>query len=276
MLDGTFALDGGAMFGVVPRSVWAREAPPDDEGRIALALRCLLIAVDDRLILVDTGIGGGWSERDGARYAIERPDDGLIGSLGRMGVGREAITDVVLTHLHFDHAGGVCLSDGQGNLGLSFPNARHHLQRRNLVHALHPTVRDRASYLEDRFRPMIGSRQLVLHDGPCELAAGVDLLLYEGHTVGQQLVRVRDPSNPRSWLLYSADIIPTSAHLAQAFVMGYDLLPDVTAREKKRILARAEEDGGLLVFEHDPKIAAARIRIDAKGRPVVDSIFERL
>ncbi len=272
VLDGTFALDGGAMFGVVPRALWERGDPPDQENRITLALRCMLVRVDERAILVDTGIGDKWSPRELSRFAIER-GNGLLGALEAFGLGREDITDVVLTHLHFDHAGGVTRKGTNGALELTFPRARHHLQRRNLKHALAATVRDRASYLPENFELLARSSQLVLLDGPQEIAAGVDVLLFEGHTYGQQLVRVRSPQrSPESktrWLLYGADIIPTSSHLGAAFVMGYDLMPDVTAREKERVLKRASEEDGAIVFEHDPKIAAATIRFDDRGRPSV-------
>lgn len=266
MLDGVFALDGGAMFGIVPKNVWERSDPPDRENRIALALRCLLIKIDSRIILVDTGAGERWSARDLERFGIDRSNGGLAGALALEGLSPEDITDVVLTHLHFDHAGGVKTSGG----ALAFPKARHYLQRRNLVHALHPTARDRGSYLPDKFDALLSSKQLTLLDGPGEIAAGVDVILFEGHTVAQQLVRVRDPSQRGApWILYGADIIPTSAHLGAAFVMGYDLTPDVTAREKTRALNRAVESSSLIVFEHDPKLAAATIRFDDQQRPAI-------
>jgi glyoxylase-like metal-dependent hydrolase (beta-lactamase superfamily II) len=269
VLDGVFSLDGGAMFGIVPRAIWERGDPPDPENRIVLALRCLLVQVDGRTILVDTGIGDKWSARDVARYAIAREGQGLVGALNAHGISREDVTDVILTHLHFDHAGGVTRRGEGGALELTFPKARHFLQRRNLMHALHPTVRDRGSYLEENFALLARSKRLELLDGPAELAPGVEVVLFEGHTVGQQLVRIRDPLAPRrGWILYGADIIPTSSHLSSAFVMGYDLSPDVTAREKARALARAAEEGGIVVFEHDPRIAAAMITFDEKGRPM--------
>lgn len=230
-----------------------------------MALRCLLIKVDERIILVDTGIGSKWTQKELERFAIDRSEGGIVASLAARNLTPDQITDVVLTHLHFDHAGGVVAADGS----LTFPNAVHWLQRRNLAHALHPTVRDKASYLAPCFDPLRRSKKLRLLDGPTELAAGVDVLLFEGHTVGQQLVRVRDPLQRAAWLLYGADIIPSSSHLSAAFVMGYDLTPDVTAREKARIVSRAEKENAILVFEHDPNIAAATVRLDQHGRPVV-------
>lgn len=274
--DGTFHLDGGAMFGIVPKPVWARTDPADEENRIHLALRCLFIRVDDRAILVDTGIGSIWSEGDVARYRIDHRPHDLVGALEAIGVAREAVTDVVLTHLHFDHTGGTCRAGRGGALELTFPAARHWVQRRNLAHALRPTVRDRGSYLPSGFAPLVGHRNLRLIDGPTEIAPGVDTLIFEGHTVGQQLVRVRDPRPGGRWLLYTADIIPSSSHLSAPCVMGYDLMPDVTAREKARIVARAEREGGVLAFEHDPRIAACTVVRDGRGRPAVGEAFEQL
>lgn len=269
ILDGTFSLDGGAMFGIVPKAVWGRSDPADTDNRIPLALRCLLIRVDDRVIVVDTGIGTKWSASDTKRFAIDHTQHELVRSLEALGVGREDVTDVILTHLHFDHAGGTTRFGPGGKQELTFPRARHYLQRRNLAHALRPNARDRGSYLAENFALLIDQKELILLDGPTEIAAGVDTILFEGHTIAQQLVRVRDPVKGGSWLLYTADIIPTSSHLGPAFVMGYDLMPALTAKEKLRVLERAEREGGLIAFEHDPKIAACTVRLDTHGRPVV-------
>lgn len=267
--DGSFWLDGGAMFGIVPKPLWARAEEPDDENRIPLALRSLLVRVDERVILVDTGIGTAWTAREIERYRIDHGRGGLIASLEALGVAREDVTDVVLTHLHFDHAGGTVRAGKGGTPELSFPRARHHVQRRNWAHALAPTARDRGSYLQDRFSLLSGRAELNLLDGPAELAPGVDVVIFEGHTVGQQLVRVRDPRPGGRWLLYAADIVPTSAHLGAAFVMGYDLFPDVTAREKQRLIEKAAREDGVLVLEHDPRMAACTVRLDGRGRPEV-------
>lgn len=273
VLDGTFLLDGGAMFGIIPKPVWAKSDVPDAENRILLSLRCLLVQVDERAIVVDTGIGTKWSDRDVERYGIDHRSAELLRSLESLGLGRDDVTDVVLTHLHFDHTGGTTRHAPDGSIELTFPRARHYLQRRNLGHALYPTVKDRGSYLGENFRALVDHGELVLLDGPAEIAAGVDVLIFEGHTVGQQLVRVRDPQPNGNWLLYAADIIPTSSHLASTFVMGYDLMPDVTAREKARIVERAVREGGLLVFEHDPRIAACTVKLDAAERPIMRDAF---
>lgn len=274
--DGSFLLDGGAMFGIVPKPVWSRTDAADPENRIHLALRCLLIQVDGRRIVVDTGIGTSWSDADIARFGIDHRQTDLLRDLEAVGVGREDVTDVVLTHLHFDHSGGTCRRAASGALELTFPNALHWVQRRNLAHALRPTARDRGSYLPQGFAPLVGHPNLRLLDGPVEIAPGVDTLLCEGHTIAQQLVRVRDPRPGGRWLLYTADIIPSSSHLAAAYVMGYDLMPDVTAREKARIVEVAEREGGVLVFEHDPRMAACTVALDVRGRPVVRDTLQSL
>ena len=266
-------LDGGAMFGIIPRPLWAPRIPPDDHGRIRLAVRPMLVRVDDRVILVDTGMGSKWSERDVERYGVDQSEHDLLRSLREASVAPEDVTDVVLTHLHFDHAGGTTSRDADGTLQLVFPNARHHLQRRNLQQALRPTSRDRGSYLAESFSPLIGASQLVLHDGPFELAAGVDTIVRDGHTIGLQMVRVRDPAGVDPWLLFTADVLPTSAHLAAAWVMGYDLRPDVSAREKARLVERAVTDKGLLFYEHDPVVVASTVELDDRGRPKVGESF---
>jgi glyoxylase-like metal-dependent hydrolase (beta-lactamase superfamily II) len=227
----------------------------------------MLVQVDDRTILVDTGVGVRWSEAERARFGIDHREHELVRSLAARGLGRDDVTDVVLTHLHFDHAGGTTRPRPDGRLELSFPRARHHLQRRNLAHARAPSSRDRASYLSESFEALLARPELlVLHDGPAELAAGVDTIVFEGHTPAQQLVRVRDPKPGGRWLLYAADLVPTLSHAAPAWVMAYDLEPAVAALEKARVLERAEREGGWLFLEHDPKSAFAEIRRAARGK----------
>jgi glyoxylase-like metal-dependent hydrolase (beta-lactamase superfamily II) len=269
--DGRFWLDGGSMFGVVPQALWKKSNPPDEEGRIELALRCLLLRAEGRVLLVDTGIGDHWPAEEAARFRIDR-GPGLLGALAQQGLGPDDVTDVILTHLHFDHAGGA-VQKGPSGLVPTFKKARHHLQRRNFAHGQRPFARDKASYLARLITPLIGGVEWTLYDGPAQILPGLDVLPFEGHTPGQQLIRVRDPQQRTGWLLYGADIVPTSSHLSPPFVMGYDLQPDVTAKEKARLIHRAIEDHGILVFEHDPKIDAASVTRDEKGRPVVERVI---
>jgi len=267
--DGTFALDGGAMFGIVPRTLWAQLNPPDERNRITLALRCLLIEDGKRRILVDDGIGDKWSAKDRDIYAIDQKQFDLDSELSKAGCSREQVTDVVLTHLHFDHAGGTTRRTPEGALELTFPRADFHVQRRNWEWALRPSDRDSRSYLAENFLPLERSDRLHLLDGEGQLVPGVDLVLAEGHTPGLQLIRVSDGSR---CLVHCADLIPTSSHLKPHYLMGYDLEPLKTIEEKKVLLAEAIEEGWILYFEHDPKIAACTVT-EREGQIAVDQVI---
>jgi glyoxylase-like metal-dependent hydrolase (beta-lactamase superfamily II) len=267
--DGTFALDGGAMFGIVPKPLWERQIPADERNRIRLALRCLLIEDGARRILVDDGMGDKWSEKQVGIYGLDRSESSLERDLQRVGCDRAAVTDVVLTHLHFDHAGGTTRLGVGGKLELAFPSATYHLQARNWDWARQPTERDAGSYLSDSFALLEGSGRLHLVDGEVELFPGIHLEPSEGHTTALQLVRV---SGGGETLVYCADLIPTSAHLKTSWIMGYDLRPLVCIEEKKRLLARALRDDWILFFEHDPKIAAGRVRSNGRSEVVLGDV----
>ena len=265
--DGTFALDGGAMFGVVPKPLWEKHYPADAHNRIQLALRCLLIVDGKRRVLVDTGIGRKWDEKNSQRYGIDHARFDLDTELKRAGLTRADITDVVLTHLHFDHCGGTTQGEG-GKLTLGFPNATFHLQRRNWNWAHHPTERDAGSFRPENFDLLEKSGQLHLLEGQTELYPGIQLFVSEGHTVGLQLVRVL--GDDRS-LVYCGDLIPTSAHLRAAWIMAYDLYPLTVIEEKKMILAQALEERTILFLEHDPQIAACTVK-EIEGQVLVDQV----
>jgi glyoxylase-like metal-dependent hydrolase (beta-lactamase superfamily II) len=267
--DGTFALDGGSMFGVVPKVLWSKKFAADENNRITLALRCLLIDAGDRKVLVDTGIGTQWSQKHRAMYGIDQGAYDLDRELARAGVQREDITDVVLTHLHFDHAGGAVRSEN-GKPSLSFPRATYHLQRRNWVWAHHPALKDAGSFRTETYALLERTGRLHLLEGPTELYPGIQLFVSEGHTVGLQLVRVMDGERA---LVYCGDIIPTTAHLRASWIMAYDLYPLTTIEEKNMILAQAVEEGSMLFFEHDPEIAACTVK-EQDGEVVVDHVVE--
>ncbi|MFZ5470838.1 MAG: MBL fold metallo-hydrolase [Myxococcota bacterium] len=265
--DGTFALDGGAMFGIVPRPLWEKKHPADARNRVTLALRSLLIVDGNRRVLVDDGIGKKWDEKHQDLYGIDHARVDLDRELARAGVTREQITDVILTHLHFDHCGGTTREES-GALALSFPNATYHLQRRHWAWAHHPTEKDTGSFRAESFALLEESRRLHLLEGQTELYPGVQILVSEGHTVGMQLVRVSDAERS---LVYCADLVPTAAHLRTSWVMAYDLYPLTTIEEKKMLLAQAVEDHSILFFEHDPHVAACMVK-EERGQVVVDQV----
>ncbi|MCB9787104.1 MAG: MBL fold metallo-hydrolase [Deltaproteobacteria bacterium] len=265
---GAFALDGGAMFGVVPRALWERKIPADALHRIPMALRSLLVRGEGRVMLVDTGIGSTkWSERERARYAIDHGTHELTRALAAHGVAPEQVTDVLLTHLHFDHAGGATTEAPDGTLRPTFPKAAYYLQRRNLAWAEHPTEKDQASYLARDFQPIMDAGQLTLLDGPDTSGAalgieGLELYVSDGHTEAQQLPILTDGTHT---VAYGGDLLPTSAHVPIPWLMAYDIRPLQTMEEKRTLLARAARDAWTLVYEHDPRHAATRILETDRG-----------
>ena len=258
-LAGRFGLDGGAMFGVVPRTMWARALPPDEFNRIPMAMRLLLVQGRGRTIIVDVGAGGGHSAKNREIYAFEDTDH-LLDVVRASGVDPASISDVLLTHLHFDHGAGIVDPDGDG-WRLVFPGARHHLQRSQWEHAFAPNARDRASYYEDRIRVLEREGVLELHDGPWELAPGFELLVFDGHTPGQQLPLIRGGGKS---LFFCGDLIPTHHHIPTPYVMSYDLYPVTAMNEKSSVLLRAASENWVLFFEHDAHLEACHIVRDGK------------
>lgn len=261
---GRFALDGGAMFGVVPRVLWQRHIPPDSQHRIPLALRSLLLRGAGRTILVDTGVGSTkWSDKERGMYAIDHREHELTRALAAEGVAPEDVTDVWLTHLHFDHAGGATTQDEDGSIRPTFPRAIYHLQRRNLVWAEAPTEKDQASYLGRDFGSILEMGQMNILDGADEVPfEGIEMFLSEGHTEAQQLPIIRDDETT---IIYCGDVIPTRVHVPVPWVMGYDIRPLVTMEEKRWILERAVRDDWILAYEHDPDVSATRVVETDKG-----------
>ena len=259
--DGFYRLDGGAMFGVVPRVLWSRPHPPDDQNRVTLALNCLLLRSEDRLVLIDNGMGDGWSQKDRKIYGLERPEGDVFADLARQGVAPEDITDVVLTHLHFDHAGSTVLVEGDSPR-LGFPRATHHLQQTNLRWAENPTERDQRSYAREKWALLFEehSDQVRLLDGEEEILPGLQAVIVNGHTPGQQLVLVGEEKGPR--LLYAGDLLPFASHLRVPWIMAFDLNPLLTLQEKHDLLPRAASEGWVIVFEHDGETPAATVHRD--------------
>lgn len=258
---GSFALDGGAMFGVVPRPLWEKRNPPDERNRIALAARALLIRGGGKTILVDVGNGDKLNDKLKGIYKIDASRADLVTSLRARGVEPADVTDVILTHLHFDHAGGSTVRDGD-RIRPAFPNAAYHVQREHWEAACHPTERDRASFFAEDFRPLDEYGQLRFSEGEGEVLPGISVLTVHGHTAALQCPVVSDGTTT---LFYCADLVPTISHVQLPWIMAYDLRPLVTLEEKRRILGRAVEEKWIVFFEHDPSFAAATLARDERG-----------
>lgn len=247
---GRFRLDGGAMFGVVPKTLWERKMPADDKNRIPMAMRCLLIKSENtgRIYLIDNGAGTKFDEKMIEIYQIDNSRNGLTGSLEACGVSPEEVTDLVFTHLHFDHCGGTTYYDENGKLQHQFPNARYWVNRRHLESALNPNAREKASFLKDNIQPISQWEKLQPVDDKHEFEEGFFTLPADGHTAGQQLP-VIEADGKR--IVYAADLIPTYAHIPLPWVMGYDMAPVQTLKEKEKFLRRAAAQGWHVFMEHD-------------------------
>ncbi len=263
---GRFGLDGGAMFGIVPKPLWQKRIAADELNRIPLNARCLLLTDGDRCILVDNGIGNKQDEKFLKIYGVDTTTMELDASLSAGGFHRSDVTDVILTHLHFDHCGG-STERVNGTLRVAFPNALFHVQRRHWDWGQKGNIREKASFLPDNLEPLAASGQLNLIDGQTSLFPGVEVIPVDGHTQAMQLVRVHDAEKS---LLYTADLLPTHAHLAPAWNMGYDLWPMTTIEEKARLLDQAIQGGWDLFFEHDPTVGLCSVRMGERGPEVVD------
>ena len=259
---GEFALDGGAMFGVVPKTLWSKKIKVDEKNRIDMRLRCLLLQGEGRNILIDCGMGDKWDAKmreiyrlDTSRYTIEK-------SLAAHGLKTGDITDVILTHLHFDHAGGSTQTNTKGVLEPTFPNAQYYVQKQNLDWANNPTEKDKASYLKEDWEPLLKEGVLQIVDGEKEILPGIQVRLFFGHTRAIQLPFLDDGTTK---LFFCGDVIPTSVHLGVPWIMGYDNFPLITLEEKKKILKQAAKEKWILVFEHCPLMEAARVESTPKG-----------
>lgn len=277
ILTGHVRLDGGAMFGVVPKALWARKQDVDDQNRILLATRTLL-AVDrtaKQVILVDTGCGSKWEPEAADRYGV-RPDlTAIPGRLAMLGLSEADVTDIIVTHLHFDHNGGVAdwLDQEAGSTRLHYPRARHWIHETQWEHAHAPTLKDRASYFPQDFAALEAPGAPLIQvtgDPPRPTLEGIRWFLSQGHT--RALLLPIFEGAPRS-IFFAGDMIPTSAHLPPPWVMAYDLFPLTTIEEKLEIYRRARKEGLLLAFAHDPALAGVELEPTSE-KPIIARVLD--
>ena len=263
--DGSFRLDGGAMFGVVPKPLWERRAPADEKNRIRLGLRPLLVRTGKSTLIIDAGVGAKMDEKSLAIYAVDRTRT-LDHSLADVGLTKASIDIVLASHLHFDHAGGFTERTLGGELLPAFPNARYVARTGEWDDATHPHERNRASYLQENFVPLADAKVLDLVPGDGEIIPGVRVVRTGGHTMHHQIVMIESGGRTA---VFAADLIPTRAHVDVPWIMGYDLYPMDTLTFKRTFVREAIAHEYLIFFEHDPDIAAGYIR-ESNGRLFVE------
>jgi glyoxylase-like metal-dependent hydrolase (beta-lactamase superfamily II) len=261
-------LDGGAMFGVVPKTLWERKIPADAKNRIPLGMRCLLIEHPDALVLIDNGVGNKENEKFHSIYGVENSPIGSVGptqlesALAEAGFSPDDVTMVINSHLHFDHAGGNTKRDESGAITLSFPNATYVVRKGEWDWAHRANERTSASYFPHNFDPVGESGRLELVDNDAELLSGVQLRHTPGHTPHHQGILLTSGSER---LFYVADLAPTVAHVPLPWIMGYDVEPLVSLETKRRLWREAVEEEWTVMFEHDSVNAWGRIVADGKG-----------
>ena len=263
-----FRLDGGAMFGVVPKVLWERLFPADERNRIRLATNCLLVRGAGFVALVETGLGEKWNARDRDRYAIDEKTT-VVGGLREIGVQPGDVDALVLSHLHFDHAGGATRLDADGGVVPAFPNATVYVQAGELAHARSPNERDRGSYRPPDWEPCAKAGKLEAVSGEVEVRPGVTVVPVRGHNAGMQAIRVESEGNVA---FYFADALPTTAHVPIPWIMAYDLYPVDLVENKRRLVADAVAQRWLCVFEHDPDVPWGTIVEERDGRRRVEPL----
>lgn len=269
--DGGFRLDGGAMFGVVPRTLWQRVKPPDERNCIRMATNCPLVARGGELVLIDSGIGDKTDEKFRAIFGLEAGARRLPAAIRAAGYEPGDVTHVLCTHLHFDHCGWNTRENGAGTLVPTFANARYWIERGELEHARSPNLRDRASYDARNWEPLFAAGAVELFDGEAEPVPGVRAVKAPGHNRDMCIVLLDGggpagaPPAGAARAVFWADLVPTSAHVPYPWIMGYDLYPVTTLENKQRWLPRAAEGGWLSIFEHDPDVPLARLAADGRG-----------
>ncbi|HLG22369.1 MAG TPA: MBL fold metallo-hydrolase [Candidatus Manganitrophaceae bacterium] len=267
LTDGAFRLDGGAMFGVVPKVLWEKHHPPDDRNRIQLELGVLLIKAHGMNILVDTGIGNKGDAKFNEIYKVERRPS-IEESLSKLHLFPADIDLVINTHFHFDHAGGNTKRDDRGHIHPTFPKATYFIQKGEWEFANAPNERTRGSYLLENYEVLPKEGRLELLEGDSEILKGISVVRTPGHTEHHQSIFIE--SNGQKALFFG-DLIPTAAHLPLPYIMGYDLFPLTTLETKRKLLEQAMEEHWLLIFQHDPKIRMGYLK-KSEGRPLLEEV----
>ncbi len=258
---GNFYIDGGAMFGVVPKVIWQKIYPADEKNQCNLAIRSMLIDCGEQKILIDTGIGNKQSEKF-FRHYYRNGKASLISSLAEVGYKPEDITDVIHTHLHFDHCGGSVVYDKDNKLVTAFPNATYHISKLQWETATKPNAREKASFLLENFMPIQEYRQLSLVENEGELFPGVELRFFHGHTAGQIVPIVH---TPKQTVVFGADLLPLSAHIKLPYVMAYDMHPLKTLEEKAKMLKEIHANNYVLFLQHDIATECCTLTDSEKG-----------
>jgi glyoxylase-like metal-dependent hydrolase (beta-lactamase superfamily II) len=262
-MESKFALDGGAMFGVVPKALWDKKTQSDELNRITLAANIVFIHHPEYKLMIEQGLGDKWNEKQLDIYKI-RQKKSQTDFLKERGLKPDDITHVIFTHLHFDHSGGATVKDPTGKIVPLFPNAKYFVQREQFDEATNTHERNSASFLPETFMPIYESGQMKLLDGDCEIVPGIKVVVTGGHAKGHQVVEI-DFDDFKA--VYIGDLIPTAHHIQLAYIMGYDLYPNDTLAFKKKLLPRYVEEQRLIIFPHEDRFFAGVPQYDeATGR----------
>jgi glyoxylase-like metal-dependent hydrolase (beta-lactamase superfamily II) len=258
---GNLKLDGGAMFGVVPKVLWNKVYPSDENNLCNLCMRCLLIQTEEKLILVDVGIGNKQSEKFFANYYLNGSES-LDKSLQKAGFQPTDVTDVILTHLHFDHCGGAVVKDNKDNFLLKFPNALHWVSKAQWNWSLNPNFREKASYFKENIDPIAKSGNLRFIESEGFFTDDISIRLFHGHSEGLAIPLIKYNNYT---VVYTSDLIPTVAHLPSSWICGYDTQPLLSMQERESFLVEAEENKYVLFFEHDIYTECCTLKKTEKG-----------
>ena len=264
-----FSLDGGAMFGIIPKTLWEKEAPADEYNRIQMVTRSLLVVSNERKIIIDTGNGDKWDDKNRSRYNIDLDKINLSSSLEKYGFIPADITDVFCTHLHFDHAGGnTSIEDGK--IVPTFPNATYWIHQDYWDLAYSPSEKDRGRYLAENWSVLAENGMIEYVTDREEFLPGIEIMLTYGHTIGMMHPLIKDGNNT---VFYAADIFPMAAHVPLAWVMAYDLNPVQTIKEKRSLLPTMVDKNWTVFFEHDPLRQAGKVTMDGKHYRLKEAVI---